>query len=151
MKIPCIHAGTIIVIPAYSNMIIVSLKRNEIPRCLTDLLILTFKEVLLIVNDFYNEFMNVKENNTISCGMTIAVYYYYTLVWRMLSWVIYFTYNITAGMYSYTPEVILLLVLIKYAKMSYFVPLGYIAVVGIQVEKPPGNPYEKYRGVLKGV
>ena len=38
-------------------------------------------------------------------------------------------------MYSYTPEVILLLVLIKYAKMSYFVPLGYIAVVGIQVEK----------------
>ena len=34
--------------------------------------------------------------------------------------------------------------------MSYFVPLGYIAVVGIQVEKPRGNPYEKYRGVPKG-
>ena len=50
-----------------------------------------------------------------------------------------------------SPDVILLLVLIKYAKMSYFVPLGYIAVVGIQVEKPRGNPYEKYRGVLKGV
>ena len=49
-----------------------------------------------------------------------------------------------------SPDVILLLVLIKYAKMSYFVPLGYIAVVGIQVEKPRGNPYEKYRGVPKG-
>ena len=34
--------------------------------------------------------------------------------------------------------------------MSYFVHLGYIAVVGIQVEKPRGNPYEKYRGVPKG-
>ena len=31
-----------------------------------------------------------------------------------------------------------------------FCPLGYIAVVGIQVEKPRGNPYEKYRGVPKG-
>ena len=31
-------------------------------------------------------------------------------------------------------DVILLFVLIKYAKMFYFVPLGYIAVVGIQVE-----------------
>ena len=49
-----------------------------------------------------------------------------------------------------SPDVILLLVLIKYAKMSYFVPLGYIAVVGIQMEKPRGNPYEKYRGVQKG-
>ena len=38
-----------------------------------------------------------------------------------------------------SPDVILLFVLMKYAKMSYFVPLGYIAVVGIQVEKPRGN------------
>ena len=50
-----------------------------------------------------------------------------------------------------SPDFILLLVLIKYAKMSYFVPLVYIAVVGIQVEKPRGNPHEKYRGVPKGV
>ena len=49
-----------------------------------------------------------------------------------------------------SPDVILLFVLMKYAKMSYFVPLGYIAVVGIQVEKPWGNPHEKYRGVPKG-
>ena len=49
-----------------------------------------------------------------------------------------------------SPDVILLFVLRKYAKMSYFVPLGYIAFVGIQVEKPGGNPYEKYRGVPKG-
>ena len=34
--------------------------------------------------------------------------------------------------------------------MSYFVPLGYISVVGIQVEKPLGNRHEKYRGVPKG-
>ena len=34
--------------------------------------------------------------------------------------------------------------------MSYFVTLGYIAVVGIQVGKPRGNPHEKYRGVPKG-
>ena len=34
--------------------------------------------------------------------------------------------------------------------MSNFVPLGYIAVVGIQVEKPRGYPHEKYRGVPKG-
>ena len=27
----------------------------------------------------YNNAMNVKENNTISCGMTIAIYYYYHL------------------------------------------------------------------------
>ena len=33
-----------------------------------------------------------------------------------------------------SPDVILLFVLMKYAKMSYFVPLGFIAVVGIQVE-----------------
>ena len=38
----------------------------------------------------------------------------------------------------------------KYAKLSYFVLLGYIAVVGIQVEKPRGNNHEKYRGVPKG-
>ena len=38
----------------------------------------------------------------------------------------------------------------KFAKISYFVPLVYIAVVGIQVEKPRGNPHEKYRGVPKG-
>ena len=50
-----------------------------------------------------------------------------------------------------SPDVILLFVLMKYAKISYFVPLGYIAVVGIQVEKPRGNPHEKYRGVPKGV
>ena len=49
-----------------------------------------------------------------------------------------------------SPDVILLFVLMKYAKMSYFVPHGYIAVVGIQVEKPRGNPHEKYRGVPKG-
>ena len=36
-------------------------------------------------------------------------------------------------------DVNLLFVLIKYTKMSYFVPFGYIAVVGIQVEKPRGN------------
>ena len=47
-------------------------------------------------------------------------------------------------------DIILLFVLIKYAKMFYFVPLGYIAVIGIQVEKPRGNPHEKYRGVPKG-
>ena len=40
-----------------------------------------------------------------------------------------------------SPDVILLFVLRKYAKMSYFVPLGNIAVVGIQVEKPRGNPH----------
>ena len=34
--------------------------------------------------------------------------------------------------------------------MSYFVSLGYIAVVGIKAEKPRGNPHEKYRGVPKG-
>ena len=34
--------------------------------------------------------------------------------------------------------------------MSYFVPLDYIAVVDIQVEKSQGNPHEKYRGVPKG-
>ena len=47
-------------------------------------------------------------------------------------------------------DVILLFVLIRYAKMSHFVYLGYIAFVGIQVEKPRGNPHEKYRGVPKG-
>ena len=50
-----------------------------------------------------------------------------------------------------SPDVILILVLIKYAKMSYVVPLGYIAVVGIQVEKPRSNPYENYRVFQKGV
>ena len=49
-----------------------------------------------------------------------------------------------------SPDVILLFVLRKYAKMSYFVPLYYIAVVGIQVEKPRGNPHDKNRGVPKG-
>ena len=44
-----------------------------------------------------------------------------------------------------------LFVLTKYAKMSYFVSLGYIAVVDIQVGKPRGNPDGKYRGVPKGV
>ena len=35
--------------------------------------------------------------------------------------------------------------------MSQFVViLLFGAVVGIQVEKPRGNPYEKYRGVPKG-
>ena len=33
---------------------------------------------------------------------------------------------------------------------SYFVPVDYIGVVGIQVEKPRGNLHEKYRGVPKG-
>ena len=47
-------------------------------------------------------------------------------------------------------DVILLFVLIKYAKTSCFVPLDYISVVGIQVEKPRGNPHEKHRGVPKG-
>ena len=36
-------------------------------------------------------------------------------------------------------DIILLFVLIKYAKTCYFV-----RVVGIQVEKPRGNPNEKY-------
>ena len=48
-----------------------------------------------------------------------------------------------------SPDVILLFVLMKYAKMSFF-PLGYIAVVDIQVEEPRGNPHDKYRGVPKG-
>ena len=34
--------------------------------------------------------------------------------------------------------------------MSYFVPLYYNAVVGIQVEKPRGIPHDKHRGVPKG-
>ena len=51
---------------------------------------------------------------------------------------------------DYSPDVILLIVLMKYAKMFYCVPLVYIAVVGIQVEKPRSNPHEKYRGVPKG-
>ena len=50
-----------------------------------------------------------------------------------------------------SPDVILLFVFIKYAKMPYCVPLGFI-----QLEKPRGNPHEKYRGVpiggvIKGV
>ena len=51
-----------------------------------------------------------------------------------------------------SPDVILLFVLsiIKYTKTSYFVPIDYIVVVGIQDEKPRGNPHEKYRGVPKG-
>ena len=52
-----------------------------------------------------------------------------------------------------SPDVILLFVLMNY---PYFVPLDYTDVVGIKVEKPRGNPYEKYRavpkwGVIKGV
>ena len=31
-----------------------------------------------------------------------------------------------------------------------FVPVDYIGVVSIQVEKSRGNPHEKYRGVPKG-
>ena len=60
----------------HSNMIIVSLKRNEIPRCLSVLISDTYIQInfTYFVNDFYNNFMNVKENNTISCGMTIAIY-----------------------------------------------------------------------------
>ena len=49
-----------------------------------------------------------------------------------------------------SPDVILLFFLMKKTKMFYFVPLGYIGDVGIQVEKPRGNPHEKYRGVPKG-
>ena len=49
-----------------------------------------------------------------------------------------------------SPDVILFFVLIKYAKTSYFVPVDYIGSVGIQVEKPRGNPHEKYKGVPKG-
>ena len=47
-------------------------------------------------------------------------------------------------------DINLLFVFIKYAKTSYFVPLDQIGVVGIQVEKPRGNPHEKYRGVPNG-
>ena len=48
-------------------------------------------------------------------------------------------------------EVILIIVLIKYPKTSYIVPLDYIGIEGIQIEKPGCNPNEKYRGVPKGV
>ena len=48
-----------------------------------------------------------------------------------------------------SPDLILLFVLIKYAKTSYFVPVDYIGFVGILVEKPWGNPHEKYTGVPK--
>ena len=51
---------------------------------------------------------------------------------------------------DFSPDVILLFVLIKYAKTSYFVPFDYIGVVCIQVEKPRGNPHEKNRGFPKG-
>ena len=47
-----------------------------------------------------------------------------------------------------SPDVFLLFVLIKYAKMSYFILLHCCR--SIQVEKPRGNPNEKYRGVPKG-
>ena len=55
-----------------------------------------------------------------------------------------------------SPDVILLFFFVKYAKTSYFVPVDYIGVVGIQVKKkektkPRGNPHEKYRGGPKGV
>ena len=51
-----------------------------------------------------------------------------------------------------SPDVFLLFVVIKNAKTSYL----HIGVVGIQAEKPRGNPHEKYRGVpnrdmIKGV
>ena len=49
-----------------------------------------------------------------------------------------------------SPLVILLFVLIKYAKTSYFVLLDYIGGEGIQAEKPRGNPHEKHK-VSKGV
>ena len=50
-----------------------------------------------------------------------------------------------------SPNVVLLFVLIKYTKTSYFVPFDYIVVVGIQEKKPRSNPHEKYRGVPNGV
>ena len=42
-----------------------------------------------------------------------------------------------------SPDIILLFVFIKYAKMSYFVPLDCIVHIRIQVEKPRSNPHEK--------
>ena len=39
----------------------------------------------------------------------------------------------------------------KYAKTIYVVPLEYFRDEGIRVEKPRGNPHEKYRGVPKGM
>ena len=45
------------------------------------------------------------------------------------------------------PDVILLFVLIIIMPK---LRRGYIAVVGIQVEKPRSNPHEKCRGVPKG-
>ena len=38
----------------------------------------------------------------------------------------------------------------KICQNVLFCPLDYIAVASIQVEKPRGNPHEKYRGVPKG-
>ena len=49
-----------------------------------------------------------------------------------------------------SPDVTLFFVLIKYSKTCYFVPVNYIGVVGIQLEKPWGNSHEKYTGVPKG-
>ena len=50
-----------------------------------------------------------------------------------------------------SPDVILIICfLIKFTKTSYFVPLDYIGVEGIQAEKPRGHPHEKYRGVPNG-
>ena len=43
-----------------------------------------------------------------------------------------------------SPDVILLFVLINYAKTSYFVPFNIIRVVDIQAEKPRGKLHEKY-------
>ena len=51
---------------------------------------------------------------------------------------------------DFSPDVILSFVSIEYSKTSYFVPVDYTGVVSIQVEKPRGNPHEKYRGVPKG-
>ena len=50
-----------------------------------------------------------------------------------------------------SPDVILLFVLIKYAKTSYFILLDNIGGVGIQAENPePGRkPHEIHKGVLK--
>ena len=50
-----------------------------------------------------------------------------------------------------SPDVILLFVLMKYTKMSYFVPLVYIDFVGIQVEKPRGNRMKNTEVFQKGV
>ena len=47
-------------------------------------------------------------------------------------------------------EAILLFVLIRYAKMSYFVLLDYIGIAGIQAERLEVNRIKKNRGFPKG-